>query len=413
MTKESKGLVTMEWSSVQNGARTGAVASEATERPHVLFLVDQLYGLAGAEGVLFNMLRTLPSRNIRCSLATFNLGYGFEPSKHTDAPFYLLPLRRTYDWNALKVALKLRSIIRSERVDVVHTFHETADIWGGLIAKASGRAVLISSRRDMGILRAPKHRAAYRMMRNTFDRVLAVSDQVRSFCMAEDGIEDRRLLTVHNGINLDQIDSAIADSAVLHPAFAHKQGPVIITVANVRRIKGLETLVQAAAIVCKEFPGARFLVAGLTLEPDYLEEVKRSAAALGLQDNLQFLGHSKAVVSLLKRSDVFYLPSFSEGFSNALLEAMACGLPCVATDVGGNKEAVQDGVSGFIVPPGDAKNAAQRVLALLRDPKRAKIMGRAGRTRIETYFTVQTMVDRLSCIYRDVLAERGKPCRAF
>ena len=111
--------------------------------------------------------------------------------------------------------------------------------------------------------------------------------------------------------------------------------------------------------------------------------------------------------NLLKASDVFCLPSRSEGLSNALLEAMACRLPCVATDVGGNPEAVIDGLTGFLVPAENPEALAARILTLLRNRDSAQRMGQASRRLVESKFTVQHMIHRLAFLYNELLRERG------
>ena len=129
-------------------------------------------------------------------------------------------------------------------------------------------------------------------------------------------------------------------------------------------------------------------------------------AATGLEKNIKLLGFVGDPVPLLKMSHAFCLLSHSEGFSNALLEAMACGVPSVVTRVGGNPEAIHDGENGFLVPVGDDAAAAERLLFLLRNPERAVQIGQAGRTSAETRFSADTMINKLISLYRDLLAER-------
>jgi len=155
--------------------------------------------------------------------------------------------------------------------------------------------------------------------------------------------------------------------------------------------------------VCKQLPNATFLVIGDVQDPDYFRSVQELAAALGITRNIKFLGTRYDVVSVLKNCDVFCQSSRSEGLPNAVLEAMACRLPCVATDVGGTSEVVAEGSSGFLVPPENPELAAERLLLLLRDPKRAQKMGETGFKIIEGRFTAQAMVDRLIAYYDGIL----------
>src|SRR6266478_1780815 len=157
---------------------------------HVLFLIDRFpQRMGGAEGTLLKITRLLPPARYRCSVVTFAIDPAFEDIRGLfKCPLYVLPLRRTYDWNALRVAMKIVLLIKSQQVSIVHTFFHTSDLWGGMIAKLSGCPVLISSRRDMGLNQSLKHRVAYRLLRRMFDQVQAVSEQVRSYSIAEHGL---------------------------------------------------------------------------------------------------------------------------------------------------------------------------------------------------------------------------------
>lgn len=375
----------------------------APEAPHVLFLIDELCTLGGAERALLRTLRLLPKDRFRCSLATFRINPSLEALHRLPCDLHVFPLRRTYDVNALRMALRLRNLIRHEKVKIVHTFFETSDLWGGPIAKLSGCAALVSNRRDMGILRLSKHQFAYRVMNPLFDHVLTVSEEVRSYCIQHDRLNPEKVTTLYTGIEMENVLAADGTNGLRVTLGVADDSPLIITVANIRRVKGLDTLLRAAAAVRQEFPRAVFLLVGGISESPHYQELQDLAASLGLKENVRFLGARDDVISLLKISDVFCLPSRSEGFSNALLEAMARGLPCVATRVGGNAEAVEEGRNGFLVPHEDPDALADRILTLLRQPSLAKQMGQVGRQIVEAKFTADAMIARLVELYDSLL----------
>lgn len=371
--------------------------------PQVLFVIDQLCEIGGAEHSLLLTIRTLQQKGMRCSVATFRMDPSLEIFQNFPCHLHLFPLRRTYDWNALRMALRFRRLIRSAGIRVVHTFFETSDIWGGVVAKLSGCPVLVSSRRDMGILRAQKHRMAYRLVGPLFDRVTAVSEEVRAFCIQQDSLSPKKVVTLYNGIDLKKVAAARNGTELRAAEDLIGISPVIITVAHLRRVKGIDILLNAAARVCREFPKANFLVVGKVLEPQYARELQHQTRALGLTDRVRFLGGRSDVLSLLKMSDIFCLPSRSEGFSNALLEAMACGLPCVATRVGGNAEAIQEGCNGFLVDSQDAELIADRILWLARNPEGARQMGTASREIVQRKFTIEAQTEQLIHLYQRLL----------
>lgn len=381
-------------------------------RTHILFIIDELCEIGGAEHVLFKMIRLLPQEQFRCSLMTFRISPEADEIKKIACPLYVLPLKKTYDWNAMKVARQIRRFVRQEKVAIVHTFFETSDLWAGPIAKLSGCPILISSRRDMGILRSRKHRIAYKLLRGLYDSVLAVSPQVRDFCIEHDGLKPAKVQTLFSGLEIEQLQRAKNngngnDRMLMRRRMdIAKDVPVITTVGNIRRVKGIDVLMEAAALVCRKYPHALFLVAGRKSEEQYCRELEERILACGLGVNFRFLGSCGDVFSILRMSDIFCLPSRSEGFSNALIEAMACRLPCVATDVGGNKEVLKHGHTGFLVANEDFRDLAARMISLLDDPGMAAAMGVRGEEVIRNGFTADAMIANLTGVYQRLLAAK-------
>jgi glycosyltransferase involved in cell wall biosynthesis len=399
-TKDLVPKDSVPYSQAIRPARAGLVRRE---KIRVLFIIDQLCESGGAEHVLLKMIDHLPRDQFDCLLLTFKHNPAIERFRRLPCPFYVFRLGRTYDLNALRVALKVRKLIRSHRIDIVHTFHETSDIWGGIVARASGCRVLISSRRDMGILRSRKHMFGYRIANMYVKRVLTVSNRVREYCIRSDGLSAAKVVTIHNGLDLRAFDNDQTSKFCRRSLDIPEHVPLITTVALVRRIKGIDVLLRAAALVCRLFPQAVFLVVGGYAEADYFEELKRLSVELGLGGNLKFAGHREDVIGILKSTDIFCLPSRSEGFSNALIEAMACALPCVATNVGGNNEAITDGADGYIVPSENAETMAQRILNLLRFPEKSREIGLAARRKVEQQFTVDLMLRKLVGVYGELV----------
>jgi len=376
------------------------------ERIHVLFVIDQLCESGGAERMLLNTIRLLPKERFRCSLVTFKIDTRIGLFQNLPCSHIVYPLRRTYDRTAVKTCFALRNFLEREEVRIVHTFHETSDLWAGLISKIGGKRILVSSRRDMGFLRSVKHDIGYRFMNPAFDLVLTVSNKVRQFCIERDRLSPSKVKTLYNGIELAK---AINRNGAGHLRSQMGLGPetrLIVTVGNIRAVKGIDVLVETAAIVGRHHPEAVFLVMGRNSEPQYYRQLEERMVQLGIQDKVRFLGESENVLSVLPHCDIFFLPSRSEGFSNALIEAMACGLPCVATRVGGNTEAVEEDCSGYLIESEDHKAAADRIQRLLNNPVSAREMGSAGRKIVENRFTAEVMIQQLVGHYEGLLAAR-------
>jgi glycosyltransferase involved in cell wall biosynthesis len=167
----------------------------------------------------------------------------------------------------------------------------------------------------------------------------------------------------------------------------------------------VDVFIRAAAEVRRTHPQALFLVVGENHDPAHFEELQKLVQELDLSHNVQFYGSSERVPELLAASEVFCLPSRSEGFSNSLIEAMAAKLPCVATDVGGNSEAIEDGTNGYVVPSEDPATLAERISRLLSNrPLAAKLGDHAAET-VRARFSHKAMMDNLVGIYDRLLTE--------
>ena len=392
---------------ISTGARESKIhAPLGQERIHIAYLIDQLCEAGGAERMLLNSIRWLPKDRFRCSLVTFRMDSALPLFRSLPCPHAVYPLQKTYDLNAFRSSSRIRAFLRSENVRIVHTFHETADLWGGVVSKLGTDRILVSSRRDMGILRSMKHNLAYRATNRMVDLVLTVSEEVRQFCIRKDRLPENKVATLYNGLEIARVD-AMRDSWDLRerlqvPSFA----PLIVTVGNIRFVKGIDILVETAGLVTKQVPNALFLVIGPTPDSEYSQKIRQQIEKLGMGSNVRLMGESEDVIPLLRQCNIFFLPSRSEGFSNALIEAMACSLPCVATNVGGNGEAVSDGISGYVIQNEDIQGAAERILLLLRDEGMARRMGAAGRKIVESRFTADGMIAQLVRHYERLLAGR-------
>jgi len=377
---------------------TGTRDTTPPDMPHVLLVLDQFpKALGGGERMVLRLAALLPKYGYRASILTFFVHPECSGLKALPCPVYVLPLERTYNVKALSAAFELRRFIKAEQIEIVQTFFESSDIWAGLVTKIMSGAKLISSRRDMGILRSRKHQIAYRLMSGIPDAVICVSEQVRKYCIEVDRIDPKRAHTIYNGLDLAQWNAGVKQIQSLGNNH-------VTTVGNIRRVKGHDLFIKAAALTVRHYPDTYFSIAGELLEEDYFVELQALVRELNLQKRFKFLGGVKDIHKHLSQADIFVLPSRSEGFSNAIVEAMAASLPVVATAVGGNEEAVDDGVTGLIVPPENAEALSAAVISLLSDLPRLTAMGNAGRKRAVDMFTTEMMMRRIVATYDAVLA---------
>jgi glycosyltransferase involved in cell wall biosynthesis len=375
-------------------------SSDATHAalPHVLLVLDQFpKTLGGGERIALKLASLLSQYGYRVSILTFFVHPDSSVRNVSPCPIYELPLRRTYDLTAVKAAFELRRFLRQRQIQIVHTFFESSDLWAGFVTKTVPHIKLIWSRRDMGILRDRKHRIGYRLLAGAPDAVFAVSQQVRQYCIEVDRIDPARVLTIHNGLEL-------ADWNTTSRPAKPSGKTLIATVGNIRAVKGHDVLIRAAALTVSRFPNAVFSIAGDVLEPEYFAQLQSLILDLNLTDHFAFAGGVADLRQYLSQADIFVLPSRSEGFSNAIVEAMAASLPVVATNVGGNGEAVQDGISGLLVPSDDPAALSSAINRLLADPAMAAAMGAAGREIVTRRFTTGAMMAQIAGAYNTLLS---------
>lgn len=367
-------------------------------QPHVLLVIDQLDRvLGGGERVLLEIARLLPTYGFRVSILTLSLDPDSPALVDPPCSIYLLPVGRVFSFGAIRCSFELSRFLKSKNIEIVQTFFASADLWGGFVTKAMSRSRLVWFLRDMGFLRTRKQEIAYRLFAGFPDAVFAVSEQVRKQSIDRDGLAPELVLTIRNGLSVENWD---------HPPRSRKEGHRfhITTVGNLRRVKGQDLFLQAAAQVRSSFPEVTFSIVGEALEPDFELELRRLSETLNLKDSLEFLSGNVNIAEHLARSDIFVLASRSEGFSNVIIEAMASSLPVIATAVGGIAEAVEHDITGLLVPSEDIGALKNAMAWMISNPISALAMGEIGRTVVASRFTTDQMMTRIAGAYTSLLS---------
>lgn len=281
---------------------------------------------------------------------------------------------------------RLAALFREWDTDVVHTHNTKPLLYAGPAARlASARA--IHSRHGQRAGATARQDALFALAGRCADRIVGVSEDA-SRRSAQDGVRADSIRTIHNGIDVSRF--------AFHGPRAG--GPALF-VGRLSPEKDVPTLLRAMVRVVETFPEFRLEIAGSGACEDSLRDL---ADGLNLEKHVAFLGEVRDVPSLLARSSMLVLPSTTEGLSLCVLEAMASGLPIVATRVGGTPEAVRDGVDGVLVPAGDASALANAMIRMYGDELLAQRMGRSGRARVEECFDVRQMVRAYESLYFEV-----------
>ncbi len=308
-----------------------------------------------------------------------------------------MPLRGDLDAGFV---LRLRALIRSEAPDLVHLHSRRGvDVWGGIAARLAGVPCVLSRRvdnRERPWIAVAKYRL--------FDRVIAISDGIRDVLLDE-GVPPQRLRCVRSALDAGPWLEPVDRAAFLREFGLDDTALVVGVVAQLIRRKGHRHLFDALKILRPAHPRLHVLLFG---QGPLRAELEARAARGGLAEIVRFVGFRDDLSRWMGGLDVLAHPADREGLGIALLQAQAAGVPVVATRAGGMPEAVQDGVTGLLVAPGDARALADALHRLLDDPALRARMGAAARSRVLERFSVDAMVEGNLAVYREVLQQRGR-----
>jgi glycosyltransferase involved in cell wall biosynthesis len=351
---------------------------------------------AGAEKVVLSLVDRLDRRRFRPVVCAFRGGGLRGAFERHGVPVYVLNKKRGPD---PRVFWQLVRLIQRHRINIVHSHNFSANLWGRLAAIVARVPVRIATEHSMPWVKSALQRTIDRSLARVTTRIVSVSGAVREAHMRDEGISPEKITVVYNGIE------SVTESEATRREFAAAlrmrlglpaTGPLCITVGRLEPPKGHQTLLQAVRIIHAHVPDARFLLVGDGSLRSALEELGRR---LGIEDSLRFMGARDDVRRLLSVSTVAIVPSTREGFSIAVLEAMAAGLPIVATNVGGNAEALVPDEAGLVVAPLDPRALAEAVRRVLIDPALATRLGSAARKRFEERFTIDHMIHSIEELY--------------
>jgi L-malate glycosyltransferase len=319
------------------------------------------------------------------------------------------PLTSFYDLNMATQLRRFARHLRERRIELVQSYDFYTNVFGMAGAALARVPVRIAARRETDGMRTPAQklveRQAFRLA-----HVVAVNSDAVGRELVRDGVPARRIVTVYNGMDTRRVhpmpglnrEEALTSLGL--PADGTRRRFVTV-VANMRHpVKDQATFLRAARRVRERVPEAAFVLAG---EGALVEHYRALAAELGLAGHAFFTGRCARVAELLAVSEVCVLSSRGvEGFSNSIIEYMAAARPVVATDVGGAAEAVADGETGYVVPPGDEEALAARLVELLEEPARARAMGERGLLRVKEKFSCEAQLARVEGLYARLLGAR-------
>jgi glycosyltransferase involved in cell wall biosynthesis len=383
-------------------------ASPNPKKIKLLFVIGSLE-IGGAEKQMIMLAGKLQLADFQCAVFSFQQGGKlFKDLSNLDIPVYYGGLNeddhRRRAWRLAFTQMKLIQTILEYRPTVIHSFLPLANFLGALAGRICHVSLVITSLRALG-----NHQDRYWFL-NPVDRVANIlshqvtvnSNAVGHDTVRRDHIDPSKMTLIYNGVDPLPFEAAFTEREKVRETLGlGNNEKVVITVANLIPYKGHRELLEAAQTVIRKLPGTRFLMVGK--DRGIRGELQELSGRLGVEGNVHFLGLQKNIPHLLAASDLSVLPSHEEGFSNVILESMAAGLPVVATDVGGNKEAVVDGATGWLVPPKEPGILAERMSDLLENSEKARMWGEKGRRRVCEVFSAENMVKNHIRLYESGL----------
>jgi len=408
---------------------TEAPEGAAAARRRVLF-VDHTAMMGGGEVALLNLVRHLDGPRYEPVVALFAEGPLATRLHQLGIDTHVLPLASSVA-HTRKDALGLRtlfrlgdvagtllfirrlsSFIREQQIDLVHTNSLKADVIGGLAARLADVPLIwhIRDRIEDDYLPAPVVHVFRWLCRVLPDSLIANSAAtLQTLHLAR---HDRGE-AIHSGIELDRTRVVHDGMGSIQPAPIGQPpcvaGRRVGLVGRISPWKGQHVFLEAAALVLHRFPEVRFQVIGAALfqEQDYERKVRQLAGDLGLNERVEFTGFRDDVPQLIAQLEVLvHASTTGEPFGQVVIEGMAAGKPVVATAGGGVPEIVIDGVTGLLVPMGDAESMAAAICRLLEDPTTARRMGLLGSQRVRQQFTIDHTASKIQALYEEVLEER-------
>jgi glycosyltransferase involved in cell wall biosynthesis len=388
--------------------------------PTILYTTADASPQSGAFHSLLKMSREIGSRGFRSVLALPRQTVPASPDSAPDPLCYLLPLPRVQRGKApgsylgdvamtARSVAELRTIIRRERVNVVH-INEILDVYGALAARAAGVPIVWHLRADLSSAPSPLRAALPVVMTTLATQIVAVSASARAETFTSPRAEHGKVTVLHNpGPDPKVFHPRVSGAAVRSDLDLDDGSFLVALVAKLGRRKGHDVLLRAAPKILSAFPTTRFLFVGGELDGThhalYAERLRALPRALGVEGAVTFAGYRSDIAEIMAAADVVvHCSTYPDPFPGVVLQAMAVGTPVVASDLGGPREQVENGISGLLTRPGDTDALAGAICSLLGDRARRVAMGRASTRRVTTVFGDDTFYAHLSRVYRRAMS---------
>jgi L-malate glycosyltransferase len=314
----------------------------------------------------------------------------------------VFPTKSVNSAQGLRQVMAFRKYAAEHGIQIAHGYMNKTSLFAVLSSLGTSR-IAITSRLNTGYWYTPSLRTMFRMMNLRSDGIMANSLEAKRIAVETERLDPDRVKVVYQGVDMTKFSRGLGDASAAERLGVPRSARVVGITANLRPVKDHALFLHAAKIVADAVPDAAFLLVG---RGELYDELRGIAAELGVGRRVFFTQGEGNVMDYLARMSIGCLTSVSEGFSNAIMEYMAAGMPVVAIDVGGNRDAIIDGETGFLVPERSPEALAEPIVRLLRDEELRAQMGNAGFERCTENFEVQKTIGQLEAYYESLLAKR-------
>ncbi len=362
----------------------------------IAFVIDTIESpTAGTEKQLLLLIKHLDRSRFKPYLCVLSSSDWLE--KEFDlCPLHVIGMKVAKNMKTLLGILSFSRFLKKEQIAIVQTHFRDGNIAGILAGILAGTRI-ISTRRNQGYWLNQSEIKLQKLLNNWVDLFIANSQSTKNWAIQTEGISPERVQVIYNAIDLEPYKTITEQDGVnvRKELGIPLDVRVVGIVANLRPVKGIDVFLRAAAIVKKRLPDTWFVIVG---DGEERQNAKILSKELGIKDNVYFAGRRTDIPRLLSAFDVGVLSSHSESFSNSVIEYLAAGLPVVATDVGGCREAIADGKTGFIVTVGNNQQLAQGIMDILKQNCFADRQGEIKQSALRL-FSLQAMKEEYTNIY--------------
>ena len=372
------------------------------QQKNILILVDTLEVYGGAERHVLDLAKHLDKDKYNVFVSSLIPGGNvLKEIASCGAHIKLFPVNRIYSIFGIWKGFEFARFLKSNKIDILMTVHFGSDIWGTIFGRLAGVPVIISNRRDTGFWKKRRHIIAYKFINRLVDAMIVNSQASKKRIVEDENIAAEKVKVIYGAVDICRFRPSNNNKEIRQKLGINSSSIIVGSVGNFNPIKGHKFLIEAMPGILRKIPKAHFLLVG---DGPLRENLYSAVRSRQMQDKVTFLGSRTDIADVLSIMDICILPSLSEGLSNALMEYMAAGKPIIATNVGGNPELIENGVSGILIRPGIADEIKKAVIELASNKSKALRLADNALRKAKNLLDMPSMIRK----YEGVLSERDQ-----